>query len=219
MAEILVVDDEKMINDLICMNLQMVGHHPIQAYTGKEALEKLDEQKPDLALLDIMLPQTDGYELLPYFIKKEVPVIYLTAKDSLADKVKGLKSGADDYITKPFEAVELLARVETVLRRCCRQQEQFLVEDVCIDFSGRRVYRDGVEIELTSQEFLLLEVLARNCNIALSREQLLELAWGYEYGGETRTVDIHIQRLRKKLGLEKAIQTVYKYGYRMERNL
>lgn len=219
MADILVVDDEKMINDLLCMNLQMVGHTPTQAFTGREAMEKLDREKFDLALLDIMLPQMDGYQLLPYFIKKEIPVIYLTAKDSLTDRVKGLKSGADDYITKPFEAVELLARVEAVLRRCCRQQEQFLVDDVRIDFSGRRVYREGMEIELTSQEFLLLEVLARNCNIALSREQLLELAWGYEYGGETRTVDIHIQRLRKKLGLEKAIQTVYKYGYRMERNL
>lgn len=219
MADILIIDDEKPINDLILMNLQMVGHHAEQAFTGDEALQKIKAYPFDLALLDIMLPQLDGYQLLPHFLQKKIPVIYLTAKDSLSDRVKGLTAGADDYITKPFEAVELLARIEAVLRRCNREQKLFVAEHVQVDFQSRKAYRNGQETELTAQEFLLLEVLARNCNIALSREQLLELAWGYEYGGETRTVDIHIQRLRKKLGLEHIIKTVYKYGYRMEKKL
>lgn len=219
MADILIVDDEKMINDLILMNLQMVGHRPQQAFTGKEALERVNLHNFDLILLDIMLPELDGYQLLPLFVKKNIPVIYLTAKDSLSDRVKGLTAGADDYITKPFETVELLARIEAVLRRCSRDQKVFALRNIQVDFLSRRVYRYGQEIDLTAQEFLLLEVLCRNCNIALSREQLLEKAWGYDYVGETRTVDIHIQRLRKKLGLEHTIKTVYKYGYRLEKTL
>ena len=203
MAVILVVDDEKKINDLISMNLEMVGHRAIQAFTSKEALEW--NQRAEL----------DGYELLPYFMKKQVPVIYLTAKDSLMDKVKGLKLGADDYVTKPFESIELLARVETVLRRCGRQEKEFCLGEVTVNFAQRKVFRGQNPVELTAQEFALLEVLIRNCNLALSREQLLEQAWGYVYEGETRTVDIHIQRLRKKLGWEKEIETVYKYGYRL----
>lgn len=201
------------------MNLQMVGHRPQQAFDGKEALEKINSHTFDLALLDIMLPQINGYELLPHFLKREIPVIYLTAKDSLPDRVRGLTAGADDYITKPFESVELLARIDAVLRRCSREQKQFEIADIRIDFQSRRVYKNDQETELTAQEFLLLETLARNCNIALSREQLLSLAWGYEYSGETRTVDMHIQRLRKKLGLENIIRTIYKYGYRMEKSL
>ena len=215
MAVILVVDDEKKINDLISMNLEMVGHRAIQAFTSKEALEWNQRAELDLVLLDIMLPELDGYELLPYFMKKQVPVIYLTAKDSLMDKVKGLKLGADDYVTKPFESIELLARVETVLRRCGRQEKEFCLGEVTVNFAQRKVFRGQNPVELTAQEFALLEVLIRNCNLALSREQLLEQSWGYVYEGETRTVDIHIQRLRKKLGWEKEIETVYKYGYRL----
>ena len=131
------------------------------------------------------------------------------------DKVKGLKLGADDYVTKPFESIELLARVETVLRRCGRQEKEFCLGEVTVNFAQRKVFRGQNPVELTAQEFALLEVLIRNCNLALSREQLLEQAWGYVYEGETRTVDIHIQRLRKKLGWEKEIETVYKYGYRL----
>lgn len=219
MAEILIVDDEKKINDLIAMNLQMVGHHTVSAFSGKEALECLAAQEFDLAILDIMLPETDGYELLPYFINRQIPVIYLTAKDSLSDKVQGLKMGADDYITKPFETVEMIARIEAVLRRCGRGQQTFVLGDVEVDLLRRQVKKNGKIVELTAQEYALLEILIQNCNIALSRDQILNLAWGYEYGGETRTVDAHIQRIRRKLGWEHTIQTVYKYGYRLERQV
>lgn len=219
MADILIVDDEKTISDLIRMNLQMVGHHTACAYTGKEALDCLETGQFDLVLLDIMLPELDGYELLPYFVKRRIPVIYLTAKDSLTDKVQGLKMGADDYITKPFETVEMIARIEAVLRRCGRSQKTFALGDVEVDLSKREVRRSGQIVDLTAQEFSLLEILIQNCNIALSRDQILNLAWGYEYGGETRTVDAHIQRIRRKLGWEHTIQTVYKYGYRLERQV
>lgn len=217
MADILIVDDEEMINDLISMNLQMVGHNTMQVYSGSQVLEALEKQRFDLILLDIMLPEMDGFELLPYIVERGIPVIYLTAKASLTDKVKGLKLGADDYITKPFEAVELLARIEAVLRRNGRQREEFTLKGVQVRLQERSVLRDGEPVELTAQEFSLLEVLIHHCNIALTREQLLEKAWGYTYNGESRAVDIHIQRLRKKLDWEDVIQTVYKYGYRLEK--
>lgn len=219
MAEILIVDDEKKINDLIAMNLQMVGHHTVSAFTGGEALDCLKKGEFDLVLLDIMLPELDGYELLPYFMERQIPVIYITAKDSVSDKVQGLKMGADDYITKPFETVEMIARIEAVLRRCGRQQKNFVLGDVEVDLSRRQVKKAGETVELTAQEFALLEILIQNCNIALSRDQILNLAWGYAYGGETRTVDAHIQRIRRKLGWEQRIQTVYKYGYRLEKQI
>ena len=217
MSEILIVDDEKKINELIAMNLEMVGYQTLQAFTSEEALKWNQKEELDLVLLDIMLPGLDGYQLLSYFAQKQVPVIYLTAKDSVKEKVKGLKLGADDYITKPFEAIELLARVDTVLRRCGRKQQEFCLGDVKVNFAQRKVWREGQPVELTAQEFSLLEVLAKNCNLALSREQILELAWGYVYEGGTRTVDIHIQRLRRKLGWRREIETVYKYGYRLEK--
>lgn len=218
MADILIVDDEKKINDLLVRDLQMAGHHTRQAFTGEEALHLIGRQHFDLAFLDMMLPLTDGRQLLPHFLKKSIPVIWIAEKDSLPDRLNGLKSGADDYLTKPFANAELLAKTESVLRRCSKEQKTFETGDIRIDFQNRKVWKTGQERELTSQEFLLLEVLARNCNIALSRDQLLKLAWGYDYGGETRTVDIHIQRLRRKLGLKNTIQTVYKYGYRFEKN-
>ncbi len=217
MTDILVIDNEKPINDLIKITLQTAGHQIWQAFSGTEALEFIKVHNFDLAFLDIMLPLIDGYQLLPYFVKKRIPVIYLTNKDSLKDSVQALQSEGDDYIVKPFEPEELLERVNTVLRRSSHEQEIFEIKDIRIDFLSRKVWKSGKEIDLTSQEFLLLEVLAKNCNIALSRDQILKLAWGYEYGGETRTVDIHIQRLRRKLGMHDIIQTVYKYGYRLEK--
>lgn len=217
MAKILIVDDEQAINDLIAMNLQMVGYEYIQVFDGREALETLDKEEVDLALLDIMLPEIDGYELFPYFNKKEIPVIYLTAKDSLTDKVKGLKHGAEDYITKPFEAMELIARIEVVLRRAGKNMDCFELGDVAVNLKEHTVYKAGRWVELTAQEYSLLEILIRNCNLALSREKLLEAAWGYDYIGETRTVDMHIQRLRKKLQWNDYIKTIFKYGYRLEK--
>ena len=216
-AHILIVDDEQSINDLIKINLEMVGHTSAQAFDGETALDLLANSRFDLALLDIMLPSVDGYQLLPHFIKRGVPVIFLTARDSLVDKVKGLNIGADDYITKPFEAVELLARIDALLRRSGRTEKMFKLGDVEVRLNERVVTKAGRTVELTAQEFALLETLAVNCNIALTREQLLNAAWGYAFEGESRTVDIHIQRLRHKLGWENHIRTVYKYGYRLER--
>lgn len=218
MGHILIVEDETAINDLIQMNLNMVGHQCIQAFDGKEATDALKNNKFDLCLLDIMLPGQDGFQLIELFKTAQVPVIYLTAKSSLADRVKGLNLGAEDYIIKPFETLELLARIDVVLRRNGKLNTNFHFGDVEISFSERLVRKRNCIIELTAQEFTLLEVLVQNRNLALSREKLLESAWGYDYIGETRTVDMHIQRLRKKLEWDDVIKTVYKYGYRLETN-
>lgn len=217
MPHLLIVEDEAPINDLIALNLQIVGYTFDQAYDGAEAEQKLAQGSYDLALLDIMLPEKDGFSLLPICRKKGIPVIFLTAKTALTDRVKGLKLGAEDYILKPFEAPELLARIEVVLRRYGRKSNRFEQDGTVVDLDSHQVTRGGAEVELTAQEFSLLEALIINHGMALSREKLLEIAWGYDYVGESRTVDVHIQRLRKKLGWENAIKTVYKYGYRLER--
>jgi Response regulators consisting of a CheY-like receiver domain and a winged-helix DNA-binding domain len=218
MGHILIVEDETAINDLIQMNLNMVGHQCIQAFDGKEAADVLKNNQFDLCLLDIMLPGQDGFQLIELFKTAQVPVIYLTAKSSLADRVKGLNLGAEDYIIKPFETLELLARIDVVLRRNGKLNTNFRFGDVEISFSERLVRKSNSIVDLTAQEFTLLEVLVQNRNLALSREKLLESAWGYDYIGETRTVDMHIQRLRKKLDWDDVIKTVYKYGYRLETN-
>ena len=216
MKKILIVDDEDKIRELIRVNLEIVGYNCNEAEDGNKALDIVDSFKPDLVLLDIMLPGKDGFELVDSFIKRNIPVIFLTAKDSTIDKVKGLKLGAEDYITKPFDPMELLARVEVVLRRSSKTNETFKYKNLEIDFNERTVLMDGKEVDLTTKEFDLLEVLIRNKNLALSREKLLEMVWGYEYLGDTRTIDIHITRLRKKLDLEDSIITVFKYGYRFK---
>jgi len=219
MANILIVEDEKSINDLILMNLKLVGHTGWQAFDGNEAVAALKEFQPDLVLLDVMIPYQDGFSLMEQKIYKDIPVIFLTAKDSTMDKVKGLKLGADDYIAKPFEAVELLARVESVLRRTkptARAARVFVINNAYVYLDRRVATVDGSPVDLTNREFELLEVLINNRNIALSREKLLNLAWGYDYFGDTRTVDVHITKLRKKLNLENHIKTVYKVGYRLE---
>ena len=215
MKKILIVDDENKIRELIRLNLELAGYNCIEASDGNEAITKIAEN-PDLVLLDIMLPGKDGYEISQTFIEKNIPIIFLTAKDSTLDKVSGLKLGAEDYITKPFEAIELLARIEVVLRRYNKNEDIFKHNDVEINFKERTVTKNNEIIEVTMQEFELLDALVKNKNLALSREKLLEIAWGYEYMGDTRTIDIHIQRLRKKLNWENVIQTVYKYGYRLE---
>lgn len=216
MRKILIVDDEERIRELIKMNLELAGYECSEAEDGEVAIEKMKEVKPDLALLDIMLPKKNGYEIAEDFIKADIPIIFLTAKDSVVDKVKGLKLGADDYIVKPFESMELLARIEAVLRRKGKDIEEFEYKGVKINFSTREVKVNNEPVEMTAQEFSLLEVLIKNKNLALSREKLLESAWGYDYYGDTRTVDMHIQRLRKKLNWEEVIATVFKYGYRLE---
>lgn len=216
MGNILIVDDEQAINDLILMNLLTVGHKAVQAFDGIEALGAIKAGTFDLCLLDIMLPGQDGFQLIEAFKKAAIPVIYLTAKSSLTDRVKGLNLGAEDYIIKPFETLELLARIDVVLRRNGKTNQTFIYQDVEINFLERTVRKANRIIDLTAQEYSLLEVLIQNRNLALSRDKLLETAWGYDYIGETRTVDMHIQRLRKKLDWEEVIKTVYKYGYRLE---
>lgn len=191
MANILIVDDECMINDMIMRNLNLVGHHCDQAYDGREALEKVEKNKYDLILLDIMLPYLSGFELIERI--KDVPIIFLTAKGNIEDKIQGLTSGAEDYIVKPFEMLELIARINIVLRRKEKKKPGITLGSAYIDLNQKKAILNGEKVELTPQEFNLLELLILNKNLALSRDKLLELAWGYDYGGDTKTVDVHIQ--------------------------
>jgi DNA-binding response OmpR family regulator len=214
MAQILVVEDDPSINELIVRNLKLVGHSYLQAFDGTEAVRIASESPVDLILLDIMLPKMDGFEVIKNI--PPTPVIYITAKDGLEHRLNGLSLGADDYIVKPFEMLELLARIEAVLRRTQKNGTAFSLDNAIVDLASRTAKVNGVAIDLSPREFELLEVLIRNRNIALSREKLLELAWGYDYAGETRTVDTHIQKLRSKLGWENRIKTLYKLGYRLE---
>lgn len=214
MALILIVEDEASINELVKRNLQLVGHHCTSVFDGEAAVSEIQRQSYDLMILDIMLPGLDGFEVIKEANK--TPTIFLTARDSLPDQIKGFSMGADDYLTKPFEMLELLARIEAVLRRTQKNRSCFEEGDVKIDFDSHQVYHKDQLVECTPKEYELLKVLVNNRNIALSRERLLELVWGYDFEGNTRTVDVHIQKLRKKLGWEDRIKTVYKLGYRLE---
>ena len=216
MLKILIVEDEEAISDLIRMHLTRAGYVCEQAFDGKEGADKICSKHYDLVLLDIMLPEISGYELLDYVKKNDTPVIFITAMGELSDKVKGLRAGADDYITKPFEMVELLARVETVMRRYHKASDKIQIDDVVIDISSRTVMREKEQISLTMKEYELLLLFARNPNIALYRETIYENVWGSNYMGDSRTVDLHVQRLRKKMNWEDKIKAVYKVGYRLE---
>jgi DNA-binding response OmpR family regulator len=215
MAKILIIEDEKPISDLIKLNLQMAGYTTQQVYDGNAAVTLVKKSEFDLVLLDVMLPGLDGYEILPKITKRGIPVIFVTAKDSLKDRVGGLESGADDYITKPFEGTELVARVKAVLRRRGKEESGSAFDDIEINFQSRRVFKNGKELELTMKEFDLLKCFLDRKNAAITREDLLEIVWGYDFPGNTRTVDIHVQKLRSKLGTER-IKTVFKMGYRLE---
>lgn len=215
MAYILVAEDEIPINDLICKNLKLLGYKTAQAFDGPQALGLAEKENFDLVLLDVMLPGMSGFQVKTK-LPKDLPVIFVTAKTSVSDQLTGLNLGAEDYITKPFDTLVLIARVENVLRRTKKNDAVFTIKDCVIDLSMRTVYKNGERVDLALQEYNLLEALVLNRNFALSREKLLQLAWGYDYSGDTRTVDVHIQRLRKKLGLYREIATVYKYGYRLE---
>lgn len=215
MAYILVAEDEIPINDLICKNLKLLGYKTAQAFDGPEALGLAEKENFDLVLLDVMLPGMSGFRVKTK-LPKDLPVIFVTAKTSVSDQLTGLNLGAEDYITKPFDTLVLIARVENVLRRTKKNDAVFTIKDCVIDLSMRTVYKNGERVDLALQEYNLLEALVLNRNFALSREKLLQLAWGYDYSGDSRTVDVHIQRLRKKLGLYREIATVYKYGYRLE---
>lgn len=216
MLKILVAEDEEPIANLIKMNLNRAGYKCTWAPNGEAAADYMANEPFDLVLLDIMLPGINGYELMEYARELSLPVIFLTALGNTEHKVKGLKMGADDYLTKPFEIVELLARVEAVLRRYHKTETILQVFDVVIDTSSRTVMQNGEQVALTMKEFELLLLLARNRNIALYRETIYENVWGGEYLGQSRTVDLHIQRLKKKLKWENEITAVYKVGYRLE---
>ncbi len=215
MADILIIEDEEPIRELIKMHLSLAGHTCIEACDGKEGLQCLCNSTPDLILLDIMMPQMDGYELLPHISSRNIPVIILTAKTGLSNMVKGLNLGADDYITKPFEGLEIIARINALLRRCGKFNGVKGFDNIEVHVEERKVLKNGQEIELTPKEFELLNFFIDHKGIAITREKLLEVLWQYEYEGSTRTVDMHVQRLRSKLSTEK-ITTVYKIGYRLE---
>lgn len=216
MLKILIAEDEEPIANLIKMNLMKVGYQCVWASDGEKAADLMMNEVFDLVLLDIMLPGINGYELMDYAKRLGFPVIFLTALGSTENKVKGLRMGADDYLPKPFEIVELLARVEAVLRRYNKSESVIVIDDVVIDLASRSVKKNGEEIYLTMKEFDLLLLLVRNRNIALYRETIYENVWGGEYMGESRTIDLHIQRLKKKLGWEERITAVYKVGYRLK---
>ena len=212
MACILIAEDEKAINDLVKFNLELVGHSCAQVFDGNAALREAQTGGYDLIILDVMLPGYSGFEVMGQITG--TPVIFLTARSAPQDRIRGLRLGADDYITKPFDILELVERVKAVLRRTKADTAHFDFDDIHIAFDSRRVYKGGREVALKPREFDLLEVLVNNRNLALSREKLLRLVWEYDYEGDTRTVEVHIQRLRQKLGLSDRIQTVYKTGYR-----
>lgn len=214
MNKILIVDDEEAISNLLRMNLVKAGYQCETASDGEEAADAIAERSFDLILLDIMLPKLNGYEVLEYARSVDVPVIFLTAMGETEQKVKGLKLGAEDYISKPFEIAELLARVETVLRRYRKTESRIRILDIEIDTDSRTVLRGGEPVELTNKEYELLLLLVRNKNRALYRETIYENVWGGEYSGTGRTVDLHVQRIKKKLGLEDHIVAIYKVGYR-----
>lgn len=216
MIEILIAEDDEIIQNLIKINLVKAGYHVQVAGDGISAAKMMDEKNFDLCIFDIMLPGIDGYDLLEYAKTMDYPVIFITAMGTTDDKVKGLRAGADDYITKPFEIVEMLARVENVLRRYKKANNIITEEDVTINLSSMQVLKGGKSIELTLKEFNLLVLLLNNKNVALYREVIYENVWENEYMGNSRTVDLHIQRLRKKLNWEDKIESVYKVGYRLK---
>lgn len=215
--KILIVEDEEAIAKMIAMNLKVADYEVRLFYDGREAADALEEcHDYDLALLDVMLPGLDGFQLLEHLKPYDIPVIFLTAKDDIGSKIQGLKGGAEDYIVKPFEILELMVRMEKVLERTKRLSNVIQVLNMEINFEEHTVRQNGEEIPLKPMEFELLAVLAKNKNIAISRENLLRMVWGIDYMGETRTVDVHIGQLRKKLGLSDSIKTVSKMGYRLE---
>ena len=220
---VLVVDDEKLIVKGIRFSLEQDGMEVECAYDGEEALEKVKENKYDIILLDLMLPKLSGLEVCQQIREfSQVPIVMLTAKGEDMDKILGLEYGADDYITKPFNILEVKARIKAIMRRTSRtektERERIIeVQDMKIDCESRRVYIKGEEVNLTAKEFDLLELLVHNPNKVYSRENLLKIIWGYEYLGDVRTVDVHIRRLREKIESNpsdpKYVHTKWGVGY------
>lgn len=213
MLNILVVEDEVAIAELIQIQLTKAGYQCTCALDGEQGADALEKESFDLVILDIMMPKVNGYELMEYIRPMNIPVIFLTAKDTVKDKIKGLKMGADDYMVKPFDMEELLARVEAVFRRYGKSRDTLFFQDVTVYLSSRQVIKNGVSVNLTPKEFELLVVLMQNKNVLLYREDLFEKVWEMEYAGDSRTLDLHIQRLRKKLNWKEEIKTVFRMGY------
>lgn len=215
--KILVIEDDRAISELLCMNLNAAGYETAAAYDGEEARRLLLwHEDASLALVDIMLPKRDGFELMEDFRKKHIPVIYLTAKDDVVSKVRGLRLGAEDYMVKPFEMLELLVRIEKVLERTGRARRMLEIRDIQVDLVRHQVTKNGVIVSLKPMEYDLFVLLLQNRNIALGREEILRRVWGEEFLGESRTVGVHIGQLRKKLDLYEEIRTIPKLGYRLE---
>ena len=219
MIQILIVEDERPISNLIRLSLKKAGYDCSCAFDGAEAADILEKQRFDLILLDVMLPEIDGFSLMEYIRPMEIPVIFLTAKNAVSDRVKGLELGAEDYLVKPFEIIELLARVNVVLRRYNKTATELHVGGLVIDTQAMLVYRDGEVVSLTPKEYELLLLFARNPGIALYRETIYERVWNEEFPYGSKTVDLHVQRLRKKLGWEELLHAVPKVGYRLEARL
>lgn len=216
MPNILIVEDERPIADLIRMSLKTSGYTCAWAADGDQAADMASSAPYDLALVDVMLPHLDGFALLDYFQTLELPVIFVTARSAVQDRVKGLRLGAEDYIVKPFDVAELLARVETVLRRFRKTEEVITLAGLRVDPRAHQVWRGEEEIALTPKEYDLLLLFLHNPNAALYRDTIYERVWGGELAYGSKTVDLHVQRLRKKVGWEKTLQAVSKVGYRLE---
>ena len=216
MIRILAVDDERPITELLRLSLNRAGYQCVCAYDGIEAANRIEKEVFDLILLDVMLPEIDGFALMEYIRTTGTPVIFLTAKNTVADRVKGLRMGAEDYIVKPFDVLELLARVDGVLRRHGKLQTCIQIGDLEINTLSMQVRRQGVEIPLTRKEYELALLFAQNTGIVLSKNTIYERIWGGEYPENTRTVELHIQRMKKKLGWDDKIKPVYGMGYRLE---
>ena len=216
MVKILAVDDERAIAELLRLSLTQAGYECVCACDGVEAANRIEKESFDLILLDIMLPGIDGFELMDYIRSTGIPVIFLTAKNAVSDRVKGLRMGAEDYMVKPFDIQELLARVEGVLRRHGKLQTVLTVGDLTINTLSMQVTRGGEEIILTRKEYELLLLFARNVGVVLSKTTIYERVWGGEYPDNTRTVELHIQRMKKKLGWDDRLKPVYGMGYRLE---
>lgn len=215
MIKILIVEDEKPISEFIRLSLKNAGYHCTCAYDGMKAADILEYEAFDLVLLDVMLPELDGFSLMEYIHPKGIPVIFITAKNSIQDRVKGLRMGAEDYIVKPFDVLELLARVDVVLRRYRKTDSVLEVDGLSIDTVAMTVSRDGQVIPLTKKEYELCLLFARNPNVALYRETIYERIWQEEFPYGSKTVDLHVQRMRKKVGWEQKLCAVSKVGYRL----
>ena len=218
MAKILIVEDDVNIAKMLEVTLSIGGYESERCDNGKKAVDLVTSQSYDLVLLDVMLPDMDGFKVIEYIHKEETAVIFLTALQDVMDKVKGLKLGAEDYIVKPFETVELLARTEVVLRRKHKSNNTIHYGDITMNIDEHTVKKGDDYVSLTPKEFDILAFFLQNQDIALTRERLLATVWGYEFMGETRTVDIHVQQIRKKMGLHNKLVTIPKLGYRLERN-